>query len=67
MAGRIVCIADVFDALISERPYKKAWSFDEAMEEIKNSSGSQFDPWLVGLFIGTEDELRNIVRTFALE
>jgi putative two-component system response regulator len=50
LAGRIVSIADVFDALVTERPYKKAWSIYEAMKEIRNQSGRQFDPHLVDVF-----------------
>lgn len=49
--GRITAISDVFDALTSERPYKKAWSIEEAIEYIKNKTGTQFDPRLVELFI----------------
>jgi putative two-component system response regulator len=51
MAGRIVTVADVFDALTSERPYKKAWSINEAVEEIKRQSGRQFDPCVVDAFL----------------
>lgn len=51
LVGRIVMVADVFDALISERPYKKAWSVDEALEEIKRKSGHQFDPRVVDAFL----------------
>jgi putative two-component system response regulator len=47
MAGRIVSVADVFDALTSERPYKKPWSQQEAIEEIQRQSGRQFDPRVV--------------------
>lgn len=46
LEGRICAIADVFDALTSERPYKKAWSVEEALEEIIKGSGTQFDPEL---------------------
>ena len=49
--GRITAIADVFDALCSERCYKKAWSVSEAMQEIHKLSGSHFDPHLTSLFI----------------
>ena len=51
MAGRIVTIADVFDALTSERPYKQAWPLNEAIEEIKRQSGRQFDPCVVEAFL----------------
>jgi putative two-component system response regulator len=45
--GRIVAVADVFDALTHERPYKKAWSVKEAQIEIERHSGEQFDPRVV--------------------
>lgn len=48
--GRIVAIADVFDALTSERPYKKAWSIEDAISYIKDNSGRHFDPDLVPIF-----------------
>ncbi|TPP05499.1 HD domain-containing phosphohydrolase [Rhizobium glycinendophyticum] len=48
--GRIVAIADVFDALCSERPYKKAWPVDEAHREILRGSGNHFDPACVAAF-----------------
>jgi putative two-component system response regulator len=51
MTGRIVTVADVFDALTNERPYKKAWSYDEAIEEIQRQSGRQFDPLVVEAFL----------------
>jgi putative two-component system response regulator len=51
-AARIVAVADVYDALVSERPYKRAWSHDEAIEEILNQSGKQFDPEVVEAFVG---------------
>jgi len=51
MAGRIVTVADVFDALTSERPYKKAWPLSEAIEEIQRQSGHQFDPRVVEVFL----------------
>jgi putative two-component system response regulator len=51
IAGRIVSVADVFDALISERPYKRAWSVHDALEEIKRQSGRQFDPRVVEAFL----------------
>ncbi|NVK19143.1 MAG: response regulator [Methylocystaceae bacterium] len=49
--GRIAAICDVFDALTSWRPYKKAWTVEEAVKFLKENSGSHFDPNLVPLFI----------------
>jgi putative two-component system response regulator len=51
MAGRIVTVADVFDALTSERPYKKAWPLDDAIAEIQRQSDRQFDPRVVDAFL----------------
>jgi putative two-component system response regulator len=45
-----VALADVFDALTSERPYKKAWSIDQATNLIREQSGQHFDPQLVEAF-----------------
>jgi len=47
ISGRIVAVADVLDALTSERPYKQAWSTQEALREIREQSGRQFDPAVV--------------------
>lgn len=50
--ARIIAIADVFDALTSERPYKKAWPVEEAVQLLREQSGRHFDPELVELFLG---------------
>jgi putative two-component system response regulator len=50
LAGRITAVADVFDALIHERPYKAAWDVDRAIAEIVSQSGRQFDPRVVEAF-----------------
>ncbi|WP_019587544.1 PAS domain S-box protein [Deinococcus apachensis] len=47
LSGRIVAVADVLDALTSERPYKRAWTLDEALAEIRAQAGGQFDPRVV--------------------
>ena len=54
--GRIVAIADVFDALTHKRIYKDAWSIDEAVSYIKDRSAKQFDPLLVKIFCDNIDE-----------
>jgi putative two-component system response regulator len=51
ISGRIVAIVDVYDALTHERPYKHAWSHEDAMIEIKNQSGKGFDPKVVAAFV----------------
>ncbi len=51
LIGRILAIADVFDALTSERPYKKAWTVDDAVELIIREKGKHFDPKLVDAFL----------------
>ena len=62
--GRIVTIADVFDALTSKRPYKKAWSVEEALDLLKDEAGKHFDPLLVDLFIGQIDSIIEIKNTY---
>ena len=51
LESRICSICDVFDALISERPYKKAWPVSDALAEIARMSGQAFEPWLVEVFL----------------
>ncbi|WP_461257037.1 HD-GYP domain-containing protein [Treponema sp. R80B11-R83G3] len=55
LLGRIMAIADVYDALTSVRPYKDAFPHEEAVRIIMNSSGTQFDPILVELFVKNSD------------
>lgn len=56
LAGRIVAVADVFDALTHERPYKKAWPVAAALAEIERQSGTQFDPTAVAAFLALPHE-----------
>ena len=51
LEGRIVSIADVFDALSHDRPYKKAWPLEECVAEIERNSGRQFDEQVVAAFM----------------
>jgi CHASE2 domain-containing sensor protein len=57
LAGRICAICDVFDALCSRRPYKDAWTLEEAITEIARQRGRHFDPALVDLFLPMAAEL----------
>ena len=51
LPARIFAVVDVYDALTSDRPYRKAWSENEALEHIKNESGKHFDPDVVEMFL----------------
>ncbi len=59
-SARIVAIADVFDALTMNRPYKKAWSSEQAIELLKKDAGSHFDPRLIDVFISNLPEVLEI-------
>ncbi|MBF0504474.1 MAG: response regulator [Candidatus Omnitrophica bacterium] len=63
LVGRICAVADVFDALTSERPYKKAWTPDEAVAEINRLKGIHFDPKLVEAF---SDIIKDIIAIYGL-
>ncbi|WP_235693030.1 PAS domain S-box protein [Deinococcus aquaedulcis] len=52
LLGRIVAVADVYDALTSERPYKRAWTHEAAVAELRAQAGRQFDPQVVAAFEG---------------
>jgi putative two-component system response regulator len=56
LPGRIVGLADVFDALAHDRPYKRAWPLDEVIREIASQSGQQFDPEVVEAFRAQDHE-----------
>ena len=55
LVGRIAAVADVFDALTQERPYKSAWSEADAVAEIERGAGSHFDPAVVRAFISSRE------------
>lgn len=63
--GRITAIADVFDALTTIRPYKKAWPLEEAVNYIKNQSGIHFDPSLVQVFIENISDIIKVKEELA--
>ena len=64
LLARICAIADVFDALTSERPYKKAWSIEEACALVRGQSGLQFDPALVAAFERALPQILHIRERF---
>ena len=64
ISGRIVAVADVFDALISERPYKASLSTRESFTIIKNERGTHFDPAVIDAFIGIKQEILSIVEQY---
>ena len=63
LEARIMAIVDVYDALISERCYKEAMSYDEAFEIIKSELGSHFDPLLAEVFLNHREEFENISKS----
>ena len=67
LLGRLMAIADVYDALRSERPYKRAYTHDESVRVIAESGGTHFDPILVTLFLSVADEFDRIPRTHAAD
>ena len=64
LEGRIVAVADVYDALTSKRSYKDAWKEEDAYQEILKGSGTQFDPQVVEAFSRAHDKILQIRNTF---
>ena len=64
LAARIVAIADVFDALTTVRPYKQAWSVDEAIADLQKEAGSHFDPQLVSKFVTVLPEILKVKASY---
>lgn len=62
ISARIMSVADVFDALVSERCYKRAYSFDEAMLIIKDNIGKHFDPVISRLFVENSNKVKQIME-----
>jgi PAS domain S-box-containing protein len=65
LVGRIVAVADVFDALTHDRPYKPAWTVERAIAEIGGGAGSQFDPRVVTAFLALREELVSLADDIA--
>ncbi len=67
LSGRIIAIADVFDALTTKRPYKEAWSVEDTLKLINENSGKHFDPSLVPLFMDRLPEVLKIKEKYGEE
>jgi putative two-component system response regulator len=65
VAARIVAVADVFDALTSVRPYKPAWSLEDALAELRAGAGKQFEPRLVDAFLDIVPDVRRVMAQYA--
>lgn len=65
LAGRIVAIADVYDALMSKRVYKSAWDEEDVLKYLKEQAGSQFDPELIEIFISIYDIIKAIRNRYS--
>lgn len=65
--GRIVAVADVFDALTSERPYKRAWSLEDASAYLRENRGVHFDPVCVDAFLDVWDRVLDVRQLFGDE
>ena len=60
LSARVMAVADVFDALVSRRSYKEPFSFEKAMDIIREGAGTQFDPEVAAIFIEAADEVKQI-------
>lgn len=67
LSGQIVAIADVFDALTTDRPYKKAWSVEDTVREIQKCAGTHFDPGLIAPFNAALPEILKIMEQYSEE
>src|SRR6202171_485029 len=64
IVARVVAVADVFDALVSERPYKHAWSVEEGLAYLEAQKGKHFDPRCIEAFVSAIDKVREIQQQF---
>ncbi|MBI5885703.1 MAG: HD domain-containing protein [Deltaproteobacteria bacterium] len=62
--GRVVAIADVYDALCSRRAYKEPWSETDVLENLRSEAGKQFDPEMIDAFFSCIDVIRNIAKRY---
>ena len=64
LSARIMAVADVFDALVSSRSYKKPFSFDMAMNIIREDAGTHFDPLVAQAFLSAQDQVKEVMAEF---
>ena len=65
LSARLMAVADVYDALISDRVYKKAFPHDQAVQMMREGRGSHFDPYILDAFLELHEEFRAIALRFA--
>jgi putative two-component system response regulator len=65
VSGRVVAIADVFDALTTKRPYKSPWPLDKTFDFMRENAGKHFDPELIEIFISLRNEITEVQQRFA--
>jgi HD-GYP domain-containing protein (c-di-GMP phosphodiesterase class II) len=65
LSARVMAVADVFDALISDRCYKKGFPYDKAFSIILEERGKQFDPKIVDAFFAAEDQILEVADKFS--
>ncbi|MCS6860434.1 MAG: diguanylate cyclase, partial [Abditibacteriales bacterium] len=66
LVARVLAVADVYDAVTSERPYRKAWSHEKAVAYIRDAAGTQFDPQVVAAFLQAQERIRQVKQDTAL-
>ena len=64
LAARIFAVVDVWDALLSDRPYRQAWSIDQTRQYFRSEAGAHFDPYVVETFLRLLDEDGTIVQMY---
>ena len=65
LPGRIMAVVDVYDALVSERPYKEPFTHEKAVSIIMENSGKQFDPFIADVFYEIKDDFNSIKQQYA--
>lgn len=63
LGARIICVADSLSAMLQNRPYRKAMTFDEAARELERNAGTQFDPLVVAAFLEARDSIKGYLQS----